>query len=195
MTLPHVIRCWISLLLLMAVSLTALAQSSQPIPKLEARVTDFTGTLTAEQQSALEQKLAAFEARKGSQVVVLIIPTTQPEDIDAYSIKVFTQAAIGRKNENHERPADELRQRELPPDQQRQDESQFDDEIGRRELEDHGVDEARSSAEERSRHRDSSVGARGAGSAEATREDETFEVRTPERADHRALRHNGLDDG
>jgi len=97
MTLPYVIRFWISLLLLMAASLTALAQSSQPIPKLEARVTDLTGTLTAEQQTALEQKLAAFEARKGSQVVVLIVPTTQPEDIDAYSIKAFTQAGIGRK--------------------------------------------------------------------------------------------------
>ena len=94
MTLPKVIRFWISLLLLTAASLTALAQS---IPKLEARVTDLTGTLTAEQQTALEQKLAAFEARKGSQIAVLIVPTTQPEDIEGYSIKVFTQAGIGRK--------------------------------------------------------------------------------------------------
>jgi uncharacterized protein len=84
-------------LLLLGACLAALAQSPQPTPKLEARVTDLTGTLTAEQQTALEQKLAAFEARKGSQVVVLIVPTTSPEALEAYSIRVFTQARLGRK--------------------------------------------------------------------------------------------------
>jgi uncharacterized protein len=42
-----------------------------PLPRLEARVTDLTGTLTAAQQSALEDKLAAFEARKGAQIECL----------------------------------------------------------------------------------------------------------------------------
>jgi uncharacterized protein len=70
----------------------------QPIPKLSARVTDLTGTLTAEQQNALEQKLAAFEAAKGSQLAVLIVPTTQPEEIEQYSIRVFDQWKLGRKN-------------------------------------------------------------------------------------------------
>jgi len=50
------------------------AAGLQPIPKLSARVTDLTGTLTAEQQTALEQKLAAFESAKGSQLAVLIVP-------------------------------------------------------------------------------------------------------------------------
>ncbi len=74
------------------------AQSLQPIPKLEARITDLTGTLTAEQQSGLEEKLKAFEARKGSQLAVLVVPTTQPEEIEQYSIRVVEQWKLGRKN-------------------------------------------------------------------------------------------------
>jgi uncharacterized protein len=84
----------------LALSLAApvCAQSLQPIPKLTARVTDLTGTLTAEQQSMLEEKLAAFEARKGAQVAVLVVPTTEPEDIAQYSIRAVTQWMLGRKN-------------------------------------------------------------------------------------------------
>ena len=90
---------WLLSLSLMSLllSLDALAQALQPIPKLESRVTDLTGTLTAEQQAMLEQKLAAFEARKGSQLAVLIVPTTQPEEIEQYSIRVLEQWKLGRK--------------------------------------------------------------------------------------------------
>ena len=66
------------------------------MPKLEARVTDQTGTLTAGQQAELEQKLTAFEQRKGSQIAVLIVPTTQPESIEQYSIRVAEAWKIGR---------------------------------------------------------------------------------------------------
>jgi uncharacterized protein len=72
------------------------AQSLQPVPKLEARVTDLTGTLTAGQQAELEQKLAAFEQRKGSQVALLIVPTTEPEAIEQYSIRVAETWKLGR---------------------------------------------------------------------------------------------------
>jgi uncharacterized protein len=96
-------RAAFALALLLAASFTVCAQSGagdaglQPIPKLAARVTDTTGTLTAEQQSALEQKLAAFEAAKGSQLAVLIVPTSEPEDIEQYSIRVVEQWKLGRK--------------------------------------------------------------------------------------------------
>jgi uncharacterized protein len=86
--------------LLLALCLTAVAQGPvtglQPVPPLTARVTDLTGTLTADEQSALEQKLAAFEAAKGSQLAVLIVPTTRPEDIAQYSIRVVDQWKLGR---------------------------------------------------------------------------------------------------
>jgi uncharacterized protein len=73
------------------------AQSLQPVPKVEARVTDLTGTLTAVQQSMLEEKLQEFQARKGSQLAALIVPTTRPEEIEQYSIRVFDQWKLGRK--------------------------------------------------------------------------------------------------
>jgi len=74
------------------------AQDLQAIPKLTARVTDLTGTLTAEQQAGLEEKLAAFEARKGTQLAVLVVPTTEPEAIEQYSIRVVDQWKLGRHN-------------------------------------------------------------------------------------------------
>ncbi len=86
----------LALLWLLACGLPAAAQDLQPVPKLTARVTDLTGTLTAEQQNALEQKLAAFEAAKGSQLAVLIVPTTKPEEIEQYSIRVVEQWKLGR---------------------------------------------------------------------------------------------------
>jgi uncharacterized protein len=64
----------VALALLASVAPPAAAQI--PLPKLETRVTDLTGTLTAAQQSALEEKLTAFEARKGAQIAVLILPST-----------------------------------------------------------------------------------------------------------------------
>jgi uncharacterized protein len=96
-------RLGLALPLLLALGLAAVAadaapdtQGLQPTPKLTARVTDLTGTLTAEQQTALEQKLAAFEAAKGSQLAVLMVPTTQPEDIFQYSFRVAEQWKLGR---------------------------------------------------------------------------------------------------
>jgi uncharacterized protein len=83
--------------MLLAVALVASAQTLQPIPKLEARVTDLTGTLTAGQQAELEQKLADFEARKGAQIAVLLVPTTAPEAIEQYSIRVVDAWKLGRK--------------------------------------------------------------------------------------------------
>ncbi|HUS24438.1 MAG TPA: YgcG family protein [Candidatus Binatia bacterium] len=62
-----------------------------------ARVTDLTGTLTAEQHSALDRRLADFEARKGSQIAVLLLPTTRPETIEQYGIRVAEAWKLGRK--------------------------------------------------------------------------------------------------
>ena len=73
------------------------AHAQIPLPRLEARVTDLTGTLTAAQQSALEEKLAAFEARKGAQIAVLILPTTEPEDIAQFGVRLLESWKLGRK--------------------------------------------------------------------------------------------------
>ena len=73
----------------------ALAQL--PVPALSGRVVDQTGTLKPEQKAALEQTLQAFEARKGSQLAVLIVPTTAPEAIEQFSLRVVEQWKPGRK--------------------------------------------------------------------------------------------------
>jgi uncharacterized protein len=88
----------VALAALAAVSATAaLAQDLQAIPPYEARVTDLTGTLTADEQAALEDKLRAFEARKGAQLALLIVPTTAPEAIEPYAIRVAEAWQLGRK--------------------------------------------------------------------------------------------------
>ncbi len=68
-----------------------------PVPPLKARVTDLTATLSADQRSTLEQRLAALEARKGSQVAVLLVPTVQPEAIEQYALRVAESWKLGRK--------------------------------------------------------------------------------------------------
>lgn len=74
-----------------------IAQAEVAVPNLTARVTDLTGTLTATQRGDLEQRLAALEQRKGSQIFVLMLPTTQPETIEQYAVRAFEQWKVGRK--------------------------------------------------------------------------------------------------
>lgn len=80
---------------LLLCALSAWAQVA--VPELSRRVTDLTATLSTDQVAALEGKLAAFEAKKGSQIAVLIVPTTQPEDIAQFGIRVAEQWKIGRE--------------------------------------------------------------------------------------------------
>jgi uncharacterized protein len=67
------------------------------VPELSRRVTDHTATLSSEQVAVLENKLAAFEAKKGSQIAVLMVPTTQSKDIAEFGIEVADLWHIGRK--------------------------------------------------------------------------------------------------
>ncbi|MGB7299065.1 MAG: TPM domain-containing protein [Burkholderiaceae bacterium] len=72
------------------------AQQLVPVPPLKARVTDLAGLLQPDQLAALEAQLKAIEDRKGSQVAVLIVPTTGDEDIAQYSIRVVESWQLGR---------------------------------------------------------------------------------------------------
>ena len=67
------------------------------VPPLTGRVVDQTGTLSSSDIASLDQTLRAFEARKGSQIAVLIVPTTQPETLEQFSIRVAEAWKIGRK--------------------------------------------------------------------------------------------------
>jgi uncharacterized protein len=81
--------------LLVLVGHGALAQ--QAVPALTGHVVDTSGTLSLPQREALEAKLSAFEAQRGAQVVVLLVNTTQPEDIVSYANRVGNAWKIGRK--------------------------------------------------------------------------------------------------
>ncbi len=87
--------CW--LLIFVAGSLHA---ELVPVPALQHRVTDLTQTLSQEQQSVLETKLADFEQQKGSQIAVLIVPTTAPEAIEQFSIRVVDAWKLGREKQD-----------------------------------------------------------------------------------------------
>jgi uncharacterized protein len=76
----------------------AAAQQLAAVPPLQSPVTDLTGTLSPDQKAALEAKLRAFERSKGSQVAVLVVPTTQPEAIEQYAIRVAEAWKLGREN-------------------------------------------------------------------------------------------------
>ena len=67
------------------------------VPAFTARVVDLTQTLSESEQAALEAKLKRFEEIKGSQIAVLIVPTTQPDEIEQYSIRVVDEWKVGRK--------------------------------------------------------------------------------------------------
>ena len=75
----------------------ALAAAQVPVPPLTGHVTDQTGTLTAEQKSTLEQTLTAFEARKGSQLAVLMVASTAPEEVEQFALRVAEKWKLGRK--------------------------------------------------------------------------------------------------
>lgn len=75
----------------------AVAAADVAVPQLTGRVVDLTATLGSSDIVALDQKLGDFEARKGSQVAVLIVPTTAPETIEQYSLRVVEQWKLGRR--------------------------------------------------------------------------------------------------
>ncbi len=77
--------------------LNSLIAQDIKIPELETRVTDLTGTFTGNEIDRLENKLSTFEESKGSQVVVLMIPTTGEETIEQFSIRVADEWQIGRE--------------------------------------------------------------------------------------------------
>ena len=85
------------IVVLCALAVPAQAQGLRPVPALTAHVIDQTGTLSVAERQALEQQLAALEKAHGSQVVVLLVPTTAPEDIASFANRVGNSWKIGRR--------------------------------------------------------------------------------------------------
>jgi uncharacterized protein len=94
--LQRLLACVVAWLLWLATA--AFAQDVLPVPPLSGRVVDQTGTLTPAQEQALTAKLEAIETQRGAQIVVLIVPTTQPEDIATYGQRVADTWKVGRRD-------------------------------------------------------------------------------------------------
>jgi uncharacterized protein len=95
MTTLNAARAWLFVALFCFLS-SAFAQNLVAVPERRI-VTDLTGTLSEQEQNALTEKLRLFESRKGSQIAVLILPTTQPEAIEQYALRVSDTWKLGRK--------------------------------------------------------------------------------------------------
>ena len=93
MTMLRTLFALVAALFLSAV----LAQEFVPVPPLQTRVTDKAGMLSENQQATLENVLKQYEERTGSQIAILLLPTTEPEAIEQYSIRVFDAWKLGRK--------------------------------------------------------------------------------------------------
>ncbi|MES2015650.1 MAG: TPM domain-containing protein [Pseudomonadota bacterium] len=94
MSLPRILLASLFALLL---SGAAQAQGLLPVPALAHRVTDQAAMLDANQRARLEAQLADYEAKTGSQIAVLTVKSTAPEQIEQYGIRVFDAWKLGRK--------------------------------------------------------------------------------------------------
>lgn len=88
--------CWLVVVLLVLAP-PGMAQGLATIPRFDSPVVDTTGTLDAATRQQLEQQALALQQRKGSQLQVLMVPTTQPETIEQYAVRAFESFKLGRK--------------------------------------------------------------------------------------------------
>ena len=75
----------------------AVGQDMVHVPDIESYVTDLTGTLDSQEKTSLESKLKNFEDIKGTQIIILLIPSTDPEEIEPFGIRVADTLKIGRE--------------------------------------------------------------------------------------------------
>jgi uncharacterized protein len=92
----HVHRLTLLLIALVAPAYLALAQAL-PIPPLTEPVIDQAGVLSSDTRGEIEREVRALKSDKGSEVAVLIVPSTKPEEIEQYSIRVVERWKLGRK--------------------------------------------------------------------------------------------------
>ncbi len=98
--MTHALRTAVTVLLALALALGASharAEALAPIPALDAPVVDTTGTLSSGDVSRLQAQALDLQRRKGSQLQILIVPTTAPESIEQYAQRVYDQWKLGRQ--------------------------------------------------------------------------------------------------
>lgn len=90
------LRHFLALLFLFCTACMATAAEPLTLPPLTAPVVDRTQTLAPEALAALNERLQRLSTDKGSQIAILILPSTQPESIEQFSIRLAEAWKIGR---------------------------------------------------------------------------------------------------
>lgn len=93
--------CLKNFVILITLVLMPFTAAALDVPQLTGRINDYARLLSPEATTMLEQKLAAFEREKSTQVVVLTVPSLQGDDIDQFAIRVADQWKIGQKGKDN----------------------------------------------------------------------------------------------
>lgn len=91
------LRSLVILVALLVAPVSSASAQGVPVPPLTGPVIDQVGVLNPQQRTELEQELWALKKEKGSEIAVLIVPSTRPEEIEQYSIRVVDTWKLGRK--------------------------------------------------------------------------------------------------
>lgn len=98
MATAHIFQWLTAIFLSLCITPSGWAQQLLPIPSLSAQLIDQTQTLSEPEIRSLTTRLQQIEQNSGSQVIVLMVPTTAPEDIAAYAHRVASSWKIGRRD-------------------------------------------------------------------------------------------------
>ena len=88
-----------SVLVLMLFGISASAQNFPEKPN--TLVSDYTNTLSADENKALEQKLVAFADSTSSQIAVVLVPTLEGYDVADYAVRLADKWGIGQDKKNN----------------------------------------------------------------------------------------------
>ncbi|MGB4064011.1 MAG: TPM domain-containing protein [Azonexus sp.] len=88
---------WLAALCFALLPIIGWSANEVALPALTERVTDLTATLSAEDRAGLTASLTALEKDKGAQIAIVLLPTTQPESIEQFGIRLAEAWKIGRK--------------------------------------------------------------------------------------------------
>jgi uncharacterized protein len=94
-------RLFVLFALLLVPALYSHAQPRTAIPTLHDYVTDLTGTLTARDIAAMNQRLRMFEDSTSNQIIVVILPTIGNDVLEEVSLKIVEANKVGMEKKDN----------------------------------------------------------------------------------------------
>lgn len=93
---------WAASLLVLAVCLFAVVRPCHAldVPALAGRVNDLADVLTPDDESALNERLAAYEQKTGHQFALLTVRSLEGEALEPYTLRVVENWKLGQKQKD-----------------------------------------------------------------------------------------------